>query len=135
MHKMIVEITNDNAVSQYFIVNIMICGSNHPVTTKGDYTTLFPLSTVHGTAAFEQVFMKNAQDDVFATEGKYVMNLADFYEVSESTTWRDPEAFLESLSSRCLELSYMLCLDELCETEYTDTTKVTIEDFLGDGTT
>ena len=34
VHKMIVEITNNNDVSQYFLVNIMICGQNHPVTNK-----------------------------------------------------------------------------------------------------
>ena len=59
VHKMIVEITNNNDVSQYIMVNIMICGQNHPVTTKGDYTTLFPISTVHATEAFEKIFMKN----------------------------------------------------------------------------
>ena len=135
VHKMIVEITNDHAVSQYILVNIMVCGSNHPIAPKGDYTTLFPSSALHGREAFEKIFMRNDQDEVYATEGKYVMNLADLFEVNEVTTWRDPEAFLETLSSRCLEMTYMLCEDELCGTEYTDSTKATIEDFSGDGTT
>lgn len=135
VHKMIVEITNDHGISQYFMVNIIACGANHPVIIKEDHTDLFPTSTVHSAAGFEIIFKKNEQDDVFRREGKYVLNLADLYEVSETTTWRDPEAFLESLSSRCLEMSYKLCMDELCETEYTDSTKATIEDFLSDGTT
>ena len=136
VHKMIVEITNDNAVSQYFIVNIMVCGSMHPIAPiQPLYSSLFPLHTVLSVPAFEKTFYKNDINDAFTAEGKYVLKLSDLYEVAEVTSWRDPAAFLETLSDRCLELSYSLCTDEFCETEYNDISKVTLEDFLGDGTT
>ena len=63
-----------------------------------------------------------------------IMNLMDFFMTDEVTTYRDPEEFLDNLSSICTKVSYELCVDALCETMYTDTTKVYIEDFLGDGT-
>ena len=55
---------------------------------------------------FSKILNLNEYDDVYATEGQYVLNLDNFFITEEVTTWRDSYAFLDSLSSVCMPLMY-----------------------------
>jgi len=60
------------------------------------------------------------------------MDLRDFFYTNEVTTYRDAYKFLDELSVVCTDLSYYLCADVSCATNYTDVSKVNIISVLGD---
>ena len=84
-------------------VNILICGSNHPVSTTDAY------AASSASDVFEKILDLNEYDDVYATEGQYIFNLEDLFTTEEDTTWRDEIGFLDSISSVCRKYDIHPC--------------------------
>jgi hypothetical protein len=105
----------------------MICGNMHPVDTTSNFTTNFT------TGEYVEIWNPDHQDLQYNLAGQFVMNLSDFFYTNEVTTYRDAFLFLDEISVVCTNLSYYLCVDELCATNYTDVSKVNIQSVLGDG--